>query len=131
MSIPIRKAARFVEVLGSHANPQSKSVDILFGGADEAKYAIEIDPAIVEALMVAIQAETTRLRSILPENETSGRQALLVKDMSAAMSDRGDLAWKLTLEGGLEVNLAFSTADFDELYRQMEDVRQLLHTRRQ
>lgn len=130
MSIKVKKAPRFVEVQGSHANARTKSVDILFRAADDEQYAVEIDPAIIEALMFAIQGEAMRLRSILPEEDTAPRQDLRVKGMSAAMSEDGSIAWQIVLEGNLHVNLSFAASDFDELDRQMQDVRALLHQKR-
>jgi len=130
MALMVKKAPRFVEVQGSHANTETKSVDILFLAEDDEKYAIELDPSILGALVSAISGEANALRSKLPELANSGDQALQVLNMSAAMAPSGDLAWKISLEGGLEVNLAFSSIEFDELFQQMEDVRQLLHGNR-
>lgn len=126
----VKKSARFVEVLGSHANEISKSVDILFGADDGTKYAIEIDPSIVAALIVAIKGEANELLAKFPDLVEGPSQGLQVKGMGAAMAPDGSLAWRISLDGQLDVNLQFARQEFDELYRQMEDIRQILHKNR-
>lgn len=126
----VKKSARFVEVLGSHANEKSKSVDILFGATDGTKYAIEIDPSIVAALIVAIKGEANELLAKFPDLVEGASQGLQVKGMGAAMAPDGSLAWRISLDGQLDVNLQFARQEFDELYRQMEDIRQILHGNR-
>lgn len=122
----VRKAARFVAVKGNHANTEAKSVDILFEGADGQHYAIEIDPSIVGALLLAIQGATTTLHASLPDLADGPSQELQVTSMNLAMSPDGSLAWKLALPGGGEVHLAFSPAQFRALDDQMTEVRELL-----
>lgn len=126
----VKKSARFVEVLSSHANETSKSVDILFGADDGTKYAIEIDPSIVAALIVAIKGEANELLAKFPDLVEGPSQGLQVKGMGAAMAPDGSLAWRISLDGQLDVNLQFARQEFDELYRQMEDIRQILHENR-
>lgn len=127
MSIEVKKAPPFIEVKGSYADDDTGSVNILFLAGDNEFYAVEIKNSIIEALVVAILAKAKDLRSSRPELQEAARQALVVKNMGAAMSPAGDLAWKITLDGGLEVSLLFQPKEFDELFRQMDEVRDLVH----
>lgn len=129
MTIDVRKAARFVAVNGSVANLDRKSVDILFAGEDGRAYAIEIDPAIVAALIVAIQGEANELRSNLPELADHPTQELEVTRMTPSMSADGHLAWRISLRGDIHIDLAFSPDQFRDLDQQMAEIRELLNRR--
>lgn len=129
MVIDVRKAARFVAVKGSVANLERKSVDILFDGEDGHAYAIEIDPAIVAALIVAIQGEANELRSNLPELADHPTQELEVTGMAPSMSADGQLAWRISLRGDIHIDLVFSPDQFRDLDQQMAEIRELLDRR--
>jgi hypothetical protein len=129
MAIDVRKAARFVAVSGSHANLERKSVDILFDGDDGQSYAIEIDPSIIAALLVAIQGEATELQTNLPEMQNHPTQALEVTGMTPSMSADGQLAWRISLRGDIHIDLAFSPDQFRDLDQQMTEIRELLDRR--
>jgi hypothetical protein len=126
MTIDVRKAPRFVAVSGSTANTERNSVDILFTGEDGQAYAIEIDPAIVPALIVAIQGEATALRASLPASAGHRTQALEVIGMTSSMSADGRLAWRITLRGDIHVDLTFLPEQFRDLDQQMTGIRELL-----
>lgn len=129
MAINVRKASRFVAVNGSHANVEQKSVDVLFKGEDGNDYAIEIDPSIVSALVMAITGEASELRASLPELKDGPTQELRATQMTVSMSPEGNLAWRISLPGDLHFDLAFSPEQFGELDRQMAEVRQLIDRR--
>ncbi|WP_273727468.1 hypothetical protein [Brucella gallinifaecis] len=129
MAINVRKAARFVQVRGSHANTLNESVDILFDGEDGNAYAIEIDHSIISALLAAIMGESRELHANLPTLVDKPTQGLGSTGMSLSMASDGSLAWRISLEGDIHFDLAFSPDQFEELDRQMDEVRSLLRHR--
>ncbi|OEI82503.1 hypothetical protein BA060_12135 [Brucella sp. B13-0095] len=107
----------------------NESIDILFDGEDGNAYAIEIDHAIISALLAAISGESRELHSILPALIDAPTQALQATGMGVSMASDGSLAWRISVEGDIHFDLTFSPDQFESLDRQMDEVRGLLRRR--
>ncbi len=119
----VRKAARFVAIKGSLANHETNSVDLLFDGADGQSYAIEFDPAVIPATILAATGHLNELAAIRGDLQS---QAMDARGMSVAMSADGSVGLQLTLASELKLNLMFPKEQAPALLAVLEDLRGFL-----
>lgn len=120
----VRKASRFVAINGSHANQEKNSVDLLFLGEDGQHYAIEMDPAVIPATLVAATGHLSELSSSQSQDLQS--QALQAKGMDIVMGGDGSIALQLKLQSDLKLNIQVTPDQAPALAAILEDLNDFL-----
>jgi hypothetical protein len=118
----VRKAPRFITVMGSNANKQAKSVELLFAAVDGQRYMVELDPALIAATTTAMANHMNELAAIDPDLPS---QALEIQAVDLAMTSVGDVALQLHLVGALKLVLRFPPEQVGQLASILDELKKV------
>lgn len=108
-------APRFEYALQAKADAEASAVRLLFLGADQKKYAVELSAHCARLTIAAASAYLGEVLSALPPEQHPPVQPVTVAGVRTQLRDNGNPGLMVVLENGAELPLEFQREDLVKL----------------